>query len=733
MPSDEEKPTIAQPHKSSMEILSELFSSFDAEPPVIIKKEKDDIKKHHKKAKKKHKKEKKHKKKDKKRKRSDTTSSQGLGVDLAQLLIEQERQSPEKKIKLEPLEHLENEVPKDDDINISIKDIKFSSILEAKMCKVSSEEVSEKNSSDVVEKHKKKKHKHKHEEKSKKKKKVRRSSSKERSNRHKSKEKSLETDWKNKDTCKRYEDKDKHRDRNGSREKDRFRDSSRDRDEKKFKYRDRSRSSEAYQHKHKDYYYYSDDKHEDKWFMRDRYRGYSELDKERERKHKGRSRSRDKDTHIDKKKLLEIARRNAIQMMKSGSLPGALTLGRQAQEKVLAAIRAGGKTIEELTDFCKTLSKKEELGELSSVSGEDGDSDNESRAFHHPFQIKDRPTGIVMNIKNSIPLPTKTAQERTTELRMQFPVSSGTQHRKTENEWIPVSPKKVETPPLPALTKQIVIPVAPPIPAESPPPLPVAQHRPQIFHELPDPNIDIGMIVSQRLTAMRKLQENPYDVEAINDMHKSQREMQSWAESKQQPGQFTGSTGAQILTQAELSSGYQAWARKVDFVHEYWWSVFVIISDLIGSTSECRTRMRWYGMHLLKKMGWNPGEGLGKEKTGALEPLLLEVKLDKKGLVANEEQKRKQQKLLKSAAKSLEGKHPVSLLGEYTAKKKLGAPQYTLCMESGPDHKKLFLFKVTVNGIEYKPDTASPNKKQAKADAAKLCLQQIGLLTVNGI
>lgn len=42
-------------------------------------------------------------------------------------------------------------------------------------------------------------------------------------------------------------------------------------------------------------------------------------------------------------------------------------------------------------------------------------------------------------------------------------------------------------------------------------------------------------------------------------------------------------------------------------------------------------------MHLLQKMGWKPGEGLGKEKNGALQPLLLEVKLDKRGLVANEE------------------------------------------------------------------------------------------------
>lgn len=144
-------------------------------------------------------------------------------------------------------------------------------------------------------------------------------------------------------------------------------------------------------------------------------------------------------------------------MMKSGSLPGALTLGPQAQEKVIAAIKAGGKTIEELTDFCKTLSRKEELGELSSVSEDNSsDSDNE-KAFHHPFQIKDRPTSITMNIKNAIPLPTKTTQERTAELRMQFPVSSGQQHRKTETEWVPVPQKKPECKQTPAIVPKVAI------------------------------------------------------------------------------------------------------------------------------------------------------------------------------------------------------------------------------------------------------------------------------------
>jgi len=37
-------------------------------------------------------------------------------------------------------------------------------------------------------------------------------------------------------------------------------------------------------------------------------------------------------------------------------------------------------------------------------------------------------------------------------------------------------------------------------------------------------------------------------------------------------------------------------------------------------------------MSILQKMGWSPGEGLGKNKEGSLEPLKLEVKMDKKGI-----------------------------------------------------------------------------------------------------
>jgi hypothetical protein len=37
-------------------------------------------------------------------------------------------------------------------------------------------------------------------------------------------------------------------------------------------------------------------------------------------------------------------------------------------------------------------------------------------------------------------------------------------------------------------------------------------------------------------------------------------------------------------------------------------------------------------MRLMEKMGWKPGQGLGKDEAGQLEPLALDVKSDKRGL-----------------------------------------------------------------------------------------------------
>lgn len=42
-------------------------------------------------------------------------------------------------------------------------------------------------------------------------------------------------------------------------------------------------------------------------------------------------------------------------------------------------------------------------------------------------------------------------------------------------------------------------------------------------------------------------------------------QMQFWAESKQETGAFTGSTGVKVLSSSELNLGVQAWAKRVSF------------------------------------------------------------------------------------------------------------------------------------------------------------------------
>lgn len=41
------------------------------------------------------------------------------------------------------------------------------------------------------------------------------------------------------------------------------------------------------------------------------------------------------------------------------------------------------------------------------------------------------------------------------------------------------------------------------------------------------------------------------------------------------PGQFTGSTGAHILTPRELASGTQAWAKKVMYLYTYLYNIII--------------------------------------------------------------------------------------------------------------------------------------------------------------
>ncbi|VDM58129.1 unnamed protein product [Angiostrongylus costaricensis] len=55
------------------------------------------------------------------------------------------------------------------------------------------------------------------------------------------------------------------------------------------------------------------------------------------------------------------------------------------------------------------------------------------------------------------------------------------------------------------------------------------------------------------------------------------------------------------------------------------------------------------GMRLMQKMGWRPGEGLGPNGMGATEPLLMDVKNDRKGLVSQDDKGAESVPVMKSA------------------------------------------------------------------------------------
>ncbi|XP_033112760.1 peptidyl-prolyl cis-trans isomerase G-like isoform X2 [Anneissia japonica] len=337
---------------------------------------------------------------------------------------------------------------------------------------------------------------------------------------------------------------------------------------------------------------------------------------------------------IDKAKLLEIAKANAYAQMKAGLLPASLKLPPLTVEDK-ASQRAGGQTITELTAVCQAIQKKGEgldSGDESPVN-KPIDSDEDSETFiNHPFKLRPQPQSIVVNIKNAVQRPNMDKDK----LRIQFPVSSGSQHRKKEEEvspygaWVPYQKPTAQTAAAPSTTTttsdtstvatpaastntttnvttttsstkmptmaaggQISFPANPelctpvlgqatnalmtpvvqtvtPTPATLPAPVPSVHPNDRVFEETPSaPAVDIATMVSARLKAARALESNPLDVEALGQLHKAQRGIQSWANVSNKPGQFTGSTGVQILNPKELANSNpraQAWAKK-EFHH----------------------------------------------------------------------------------------------------------------------------------------------------------------------
>ena len=432
----------------------------------------------------------------------------------------------------------------------------------------------------------------------------------------------------------------------------------------------------------------------------------------------------------------------------------------------LIAIKSGGQSLRQLTDFCREIAAKGITDEFD----DDDDILYGGEDFHHPFEVKDKAlpnpyqsAGISSEIHITPAMKNAVMGHRMIE----FPVSSGNAHRTKEvdvkeelkpedlksvipaienksddksdgeedAEKEPEPPKPTEAEKfntanplavmmfggMPEPPKALEAPVPSTSGSTSDDPEPKTK-KDKVFEPAPEPSKDISSIVSQRLNAMKKLSDNPNDSAALKDLYDAQKEMSNWATSKNKPGQFTGHTGAKILTHAELTSGLQAWAKQDQF-------------------TKAQKVSGGFGEFMLKKMGWSQGEGLGKTRSGDVDPLTLDIKMDKKGLMAAEEDLKKRRKgggggggdevITMTGCKDLSHKHPVSALMELATRRKWGPPNFVQLFECGPSHKKQYIFKVTVNGQEFQPSIASENKKKAKCDAATVCLQKMGLLMVD--
>ncbi|XP_067849321.1 protein SON-like isoform X3 [Heptranchias perlo] len=250
---------------------------------------------------------------------------------------------------------------------------------------------------------------------------------------------------------------------------------------------------------------------------------------------KSTSRTPERLTDLDKAQLLEIAKANAAAMCAKAGMPLPANLKPVVPlvKKEQITKKIGCSSIQELTEKCKKIVESNddnELGNEPHVSEEDEPFNNQ------PIKVNElKPISFSLNNAT-----VKPAAKTQVALTKEFPVSSGTQHRKKEvlnvyGEWVPVEKESEET-------------------------------TDDVFTDVCTQAVDISATMSERATAQKRLVENPYDVEAMSMILRAQEQIDVWAQSNSLPGQFTGSTGAQVLTYEELTnSGPQAWIRKFMF------------------------------------------------------------------------------------------------------------------------------------------------------------------------
>ncbi|XP_028837594.1 protein SON isoform X2 [Denticeps clupeoides] len=212
----------------------------------------------------------------------------------------------------------------------------------------------------------------------------------------------------------------------------------------------------------------------------------------------------------------------------------------EAKQKVIKQVNSI--SIKELTEKCKQIAESKE--EMAIAKPHVSDDEDDERPFAAGALKENR--GISFSLNNT---SVKPAGRTDAAFAKEFPVSSGSQHRKKEcdgayGEWVPVEKNGEKS--------------SSSAGADAP-----GKSSDSVFPEAPSQAVDITVAVSERAVAQKRLAENPFDINAMCMLVRAQEQVDAWAQSNTIPGLFTGSTGAQVLSSDELSnSGPQAWIKK---------------------------------------------------------------------------------------------------------------------------------------------------------------------------
>ncbi|CAD5206822.1 unnamed protein product [Bursaphelenchus okinawaensis] len=216
--------------------------------------------------------------------------------------------------------------------------------------------------------------------------------------------------------------------------------------------------------------------------------------------------------------------------------------------------------------------------------------------------------------------------------------------------------------------------------------------------------VKCGHLVAERVRLQQYLNENPNDFAAKMAVADVELKLSRWAESKEKDAARFGVAPIMDANMEVRVTQNSVWATK----------------DTLRNAPQLTTGI---GAHLLQKMGWVPGLGLGRKMNGPVEPLILDVKSDRKGLYSTVQDVKppKREKIA-----NLNGKNPVSVIMEHCSKNGLPPPYFDQ-YDEGSEHRKRFGCKAVLNGVEYNAACASTNKKAAKAQVCLIMCRALGL------